>query len=699
MQLIYLARYEQTARALVAATAPAHEERAPIDPRKDPRVILFDEENLYIENGVREFERLVWAIRQRVAMSDGSIPLNQVAVIVDRVAPAELLAARESGSWDHLLALLILSFPEVKWHFAIRDTCTDEDMEKEAARVFDEHSLTAFHTKARRDPILDPTGLREWVKQRTWGVLKKQGGAFPPPERRGLAAAMDDEKGYAYFHGYVAWRFGYRSDVFTSYALLKERFGPEAETPHSYKVLLEDMHLRYPDQPKDVHLSWLGTKASLDGVITGNGRGHYLPALRLDEAGEPSEDRVLITAGIVADVRSRDYISHNQRLLCRKSSPGRGGIAFKPLAGIYGVWKNTGMWKRLESSRQPRLAWLTARLYQQPYRQLPVEFWHKIGLYWPYFDDNLRWATILGAADGFHWPPENETPPDREADSSESPGVGHSAPGKLLLVAECLVKRAELFEPQARTVKDCVKGAVLATEAMELLQGLTPGLSLQALSLKHEFEAMAEVSFMGVGAHLHVTERAEEVRSLCGALCRHFRHSGSKGDSSVFHAALDAEMLIMNRLARIYRNAGQMDEEGECMARMRWANRQLSLTGQGGRPRGSFVWFGSLALAYAEWLMARLRNLAIGFVGCLLLATLFWCLLDYSFNPKANLLHDFGGGFQAFLSGDFLDAEEMQRMSVAGKRVLFTYSAAVASIGVFHIGVFLSYLFSLAQRK
>src|SRR5262249_27018921 len=46
--------------------------------------------------------------------ADPTVPINEVTVLVDRVTPRGLTAVAEGTTWDHLVALLVLSFPEVR---------------------------------------------------------------------------------------------------------------------------------------------------------------------------------------------------------------------------------------------------------------------------------------------------------------------------------------------------------------------------------------------------------------------------------------------------------------------------------------------------------------------------------------------------------------------------------------------------------
>ena len=96
----------------------------------------------------------------------------------------------------------------------------------------------------------------------------------------------------------------------------------------------------------------------------------------------------------------------------------------------------------------------------------------------------------------------------------------------------------------ACTVKDFIKGAVLATDAAELLGGRTPTLTLAAIALKHEYEARAECAFVGVGYHFDVDGRIAEIGTQLRAVCQWFSRKNRR------FSALDATVVITNRLGQ-----------------------------------------------------------------------------------------------------------------------------------------------------
>src|SRR5262249_15120838 len=155
----------------------------------------------------------------------------------------------------------------------------------------------------RREPLLDPTGLREWVKRRTNDVLsllRKPGdsGELGLPERKLRAVSIDEEAEYALMHGYAAYRYGFMADVVTSWSLMERVFDKEREA-HGYSLILEDMRLKFPDKPATVHLSRLRACSLPDGAVTG--RGHHCPLL--DDARDLSSWRFLITTGQIGSDR------------------------------------------------------------------------------------------------------------------------------------------------------------------------------------------------------------------------------------------------------------------------------------------------------------------------------------------------------------------------------------------------------------
>lgn len=662
------------------------------------------------EAGVICYETLVRRMEEACRMDDGSIPLNQTTVLVDAVSPSELSAVQEGYSWTHVVSLLILTFPEIKWVFGV---VVGEQPEDKADFDLTDHGLPSLF-QPRREPLFDPTGLREHIKRLTRIRVEATTVKIDIPERALAAAAVDEEKAYAYFHAYTAWRFGYRVDTVTSWSLMARLFhdpnykensrvssqcdrqavadahfeqaGPASPSPHGYHLLLEDLNLNFPDRPQAIHLSDLRKERAKN-------------CNRLHEK-EKSTSRIIITSGQT----SREELERDNISFLQKKAPRKWGIHYKPLSGMFGLWASIG---QLEDAGPAGASSAVA----EGADYLPVSWCQSIGLYFAEVPVEYKWRSIPGGApanpegkkEAFQWPPARVEAP---AGSTAQNTTGHSAPGKLMLVAEHLLRRAQQFRENARTVKDCIKGAVLATEAMELLAGLTPTLSLQAMALKHEYEVMAEICFIGSGGHFDVKRRAFEVRSVAGALCRNFQ---GREPNRVYLAALDAEMVTMNRLALVFRNAGQFDEEEEAMIRVRRANRSILLCrtdvfDTSSRPprrrptcgwrleiREFPQWIGNMILLYAEWLLARFRNFLIAGLALGLPSFILWKAFGCvsAFDSISGLAGAVFGG----------NPHENEPCVPSDNWGLLLLSVSVIIVGVFHLGVFVSYLYTKVSRR
>ncbi|MCB1210999.1 MAG: hypothetical protein KDK97_16870, partial [Verrucomicrobiales bacterium] len=598
-----------------------------------PRPIVLNPSERPQESGVHAYEYLVKQIESAAAMDDGSLALNEVVVLVDSVRPSQLNPLVEGCHWEGLLAMLILTFPEIRWHFgAILDQPLDFPAE--------DHNLVALLSKARRDPLFDATGLRNFVKR---NIAKTPNIHHPLPDRLWAACAIDEEKAFAYFHAYTAYRYNFRTDVVTSRALMADRFiNP---TPHGYWLLLEDMNLNFPDRRDDDEgLSDLKTRGAKFKALAG--------------LNEDSTLRALITTG---DMGNLDRERTNRSCL-RESKPAQHEMLHKPTDGMMGLWKQLKLDKILGST-----AW-------------------------------------NGYAHGYCLPC---------AGSASEGGTGHSAPGKLTLIAETLYRRAEVFRDDARTVKDFIKGAVLANDAFELLGAKTPMLSLTCLKLKHEYEVRAECAFFGTPAEFEVQPRCEEiltfVRHVCSSIPVPMGQIG-KRRSRRAASIQDAYAAILNRLVIAYRDAGQFHEEHECLIHQKRALRELKRLQPHAEDRPLldvvFVpmrWVASWIETYSEYLLESFPRF-VGIVAAWISAGVFilWALAESSATDAGELaksssenaseyLDAFGSTVDAFVGGGVMEAGSAWWMILI--------SGLLAMIGFFHLGVFISFLYTKSSRK
>lgn len=629
MRHLVLAQSDCTASALCAWLELLGEE----PPKNgDPSRIVVASPSGAGDRGLEKYHSVVRHIQAAIP-PDPLCQHGDVIVLVDCISPAQLSAIAEGMEWNHLVALLTLTFPEVKWMFGIV-TGELEDFPRE------DHTLPALLTKARRDPLFDPTGLREWVRQKTnekLNDLHKAGGgtglALQLPKRRkeNLAAAIDDEVDYARVHAYTAYRYGYRGDVITTWSLMDERFGEKRaellppDESHGYALLLEDMRLTFADKPGRTHLSRLDSRA-VHCPLLKNGREH-------------SNCRCLITTGQMG--QDDELVEDNKRYLEDKN-PGHGSVHFKPLGGLCDIWS-------------------------------------KIRLR----DSGILEGSPRGNGQGFQWPPEK---------ALDDLHDGHGSPGKLGMVARVLIERATAMRQTASSAGDWIHAAVLAGDAAELLGGKTPTLTLAALALKHEYEVRGECTFIGAGFHFGLDQRIKEIKAEVASVKRWFYPKIRES------AAHDATATILNRLKLAFSEAGQMEEEERCLIELRSINRKMS------RPKG-WWWISPphllahIVLSYGEWLLGSFARL--------IMMSAFWLGgIGFLAHKQLNLAQQQleGGSWPHqsisivvgwFFGGNAASDPANDPLLVS----IHILSWIAVPLGVFHLGILMSYLYSLISRK
>lgn len=588
-----------------------------------PSPIVFDPSLCSREGGAIAYQTLVQRIEAAASLNCEVAGPSEVVVMVDSVRPVNMSAIAENGTWNHLIALLILTFPDIHWVFGVAEHGGQDP-------PAEDHNLSSLLTKARREPLLDPTGLREWVKNRTNNALKEGSKDKQPeftfPERRRRAASIDEEVEFAFMHGYTAFRYGFRTDLVTSWSLMQNLFGEELFRfgGHGYSLIFEDMRLNFYDKPSIVHLSMLGSLDANSDEGEKN-RSDHCPCLSLDEE---SQWRFLITTGQMGS--DKGLVGKNKQFLDHKSH-GRGNVLYKPVGGIIDLWENTGLMR------------------------------------------DLMGGCRAGNADGFIWPPSL---------SGNGLADGHGSPGKLALVAHILLRRADEIRKGASTAKGFIRGAVLALEATELLGGKTPTLTFSGLALRHELEVRAECAFVGAGYHFGLKRRLEELEEEVEAVARLFHDDISRKSA-------DARVSILNRLVLVFREAGRMEEEQECLVALRRLNRKMSAPKSLDNRKDVFAWSTHWVLYYGEWLLESFGRIAALTASWIIgLSILAWLL---GFPNLENPIYVISGVIGWFFGGS---------PELGGSRwLVIILSWAGVITGIFHLGILISYLYSLIARK
>ncbi len=541
------------------------------------------------------------------------------------------LTPLSGAGWGEVLGLLILSFPEIHWILAAHGAApplpptsklTGIEFTWNEAWHFSKPGVPLDELVERHKegfmPLLDPTGLRCAIRhclREKENCLKDDKNERPKvamagvPLRFAAAAAIDEEIGCALLHAYAAYRFGFRVHVVTAFALMKRLFGDQSD--YHASLVIEDFFLNFPDHKPDDFSSLAIRKK-------------HCP--KLDDI----DARVFVTAGW----KDKYRVDNKTHLLSKRSTGQWNCIRHKPIAGIYNLWEQTGLGRRLREGR------------------------------------------VRGFARGFDWPPKRVD--QLFADDTEP----HSAPGRLLEVANRLIQRAKRVGADVHSPVTAVYCAVLAIDALELLVDRTPTTAIEALLLKHQFEVLAECQFSGVEYHISMEPRLQEIEREANAISQRFHRDKQET------ASLNAQMQIINKLIAILREHNQFDEEQLCMIKARHLHNTLWMRQN--------HWRLSLApaLRYTEFLLRGLPNFFC--------AVAVWLIL---FSGAFALIKGYGGA-QTNNNDPRLDALGQTISSFFGAEPFasantlwqITTTAAVV-VGVVHVSMLTAHLYSVMARK
>lgn len=412
-----------------------------------------------------------------------------------------------------LVGELILAFPELHWLLVGPVSASLQSEIPEPNRTCVANLLASVSKLAANEhgsvpALFDPSGLRNLVKQRAlrWSVPE---GEEPFADRQECAAAIDDEGAYAYFHALAAYRFGHRVAVISSAASMRDCLGPDkaramANIGHKWSVIFEDLYLNFADR-SEVFKEEIDAAKKVKDVFHLSDlakRDRICPGLAQSRA------RVIVTAGHARGRKGGELWQSNIDHL--QNGNAQFSLVFKPTSGLFRLWHDAG---------------LTHRRRVQP-----------------------------GVAGAFRWPPGGDAAEDGQ------PGSDHSAPGRLLKLAERLLARGRAILSNADGVEDAVHAAVLAIDAKELLANRTPTTSLEAISLQHEAEVTAESLFVGVEYNLDLRVRLRDVTREVDAIVGWFNKRRRELSS------LNARLAITEKLAQQLGDLNQVEEEAACLA-------------------------------------------------------------------------------------------------------------------------------------
>lgn len=215
-----LAQSKTTAKALVVWRRLLSGKRYGNLPsiEEDETIILPSLLNLSDSGNIQTYLDVVSLIEKLLKQNDFSP--TRMFVLVDQIDCAKLNPTTDGKTWEKLVAMLILTFPEIYWLFGILNSAKGFPVK--------DHTIGAGFTPSS-PPLCDPTGLRNFIRSRIKSEAKKQNRQTYEyvPLRPKLAVALDDEKSYAYLHAYTAYRFGFRAVPAYSYHTAYYYLNPE----------------------------------------------------------------------------------------------------------------------------------------------------------------------------------------------------------------------------------------------------------------------------------------------------------------------------------------------------------------------------------------------------------------------------------------------------------------------------------------
>jgi hypothetical protein len=668
---------------------------------------------------LHSFQRIANWVESK-ARSDEGVNLRNALVFIDlfdkRLERFEDLdpMAINRGNWSATVAMLIMAFPEIHWVLNTPYQTPDNSLfacghllgrGNNLAKIID--LRTADYT-----PLFDPAGLRLRIRKK----ISATPDSSYVPLRHHVAAAIDEEDDYAYFNAYMAYRLGYRAHVISSYLMMHEvLWRPDADPsqkaqdngrniagsngqPKSrdehVELIFEDLYLNFPDHfDPELHLSNLEKRTVTFKALD----------------GQPSRKqmRALVTVGHDIPYK-KDLKQGNEDY--QKKWEARGDRKFsnvlKPVSGYFHLLEQSG---------------------------------------------------VQGYASGYIWPPLiQDEPPDTndpslpvDTSSRRTFYTGHSAPGRLLEIAERLLCRTELNSEHVHTVAQAVYGATLALEAQEYLGHRTPTTSLQALALKHKFEVNAECLFYGVGTNKEVKKRFNEIEKEVRSISRWLNPENRTA------AQLDAELSIVSKLMLIFRQNYQFDEEQECLKRLRKLNNKLwsrrvrtvrykQMTARKHQPqikfwevpylfvRGAFGWLFHwpicLGRGYVDGLINSLASFALAITAWVIVLSVLYGLLcgctaalppeHQTISPVLEPLRTFNStethllpavqkilfyseqGLMHAITAFFglQPPHELKDLEEYGPYPLIVTIFAIA-LGFGHLGIFISHVYSVISRR
>lgn len=523
---------------------------------------------------------------------------------------------------ETLVAWLVLAYPEVRWVFwgSREQTGPLAWHCCEIGSVEDTKTPCAFVT-----PLFDPSDLRAWI--RSCGGYNRT--ADPTATRSAdresqIAVAIDEETTYAYFLGYAARKIGYRVWAVDSWNAMENLLGTDDASLGQPDLALEDMFLSFPDRPGkfNVESDIPEDRRRLSDLEF---RDRICPKLK------QTTKRVFVTVGANQSRWTRKTGRYNAQYE-KDTFSRRPKKVFKPVGSLYTFLKQAGL----------------------PYKAEPPTGF------------------------GRHRSARRHDP------SQEPTEPRHSAPGVFLMIAKRLLERSGRLLEQCYTPERAVHAAVLASEAKEILGGLTPTTYLEAICLQHEAEVCLESLFMGVEYNIALRQRFKDIEQDVHKASLWFNKDTRK------RSAINAQLTIVERLAARFAAFRQIEEEMNCLSQARWLRFKFWMAEK--RWRLCFwplFWYISTALKSILNFAVLILALLAAFAGAV------YVLSSHAPNPQL-------GYFDAALVAGYFFAtlQPPDNFPVGHENpALLALFTLIGVVSVLNFGLLISHIYLLAVRR
>jgi hypothetical protein len=299
---------------------------------------------------------------------------------------------------------------------------------------------------------------------------------------------------------------------------------------------------------------------------------------------------------------------------------------------------------------------------------------------------------------------KDQPPPKLKFVSSKD--FGHSARGRNQIIAKVLMNRAHKIKSNIFSTQAAVHGAILAEEARRVLGNKTWSLSIEALSLKHQMEVLAECSFIGASKTLQVEKRFNEIEKDIEELmiANNLVNQRQK---------YDARLEIFNNLRKCYRQFDQDEEEEIALTKVRDCTWHLNW--EKNKEIGLFQTIMSGFEWYLNLLLKSFKNIIYGTISWLAVFAIFYGLTEIGLKdedkrvdavieclkPLYYAWEYFLFSVLVFFSGVFELGEvtKLKNPSIIRWIAFWSLMGIETVLGYLHLGVLIAYLYQKISRK